>query len=140
MGRVEVFDHTADLGLRIEGGDLSDLFRTAAEGLFDVVTADRSTIRTREVEAVELSADSPEQLLVDWLNELIFRLETRHSLYARFDVEVAADGRSLRGSIAGEPMDLDRHVLDHEVKAATHHALVLERAGDGWRAEVIVDI
>ncbi|WP_337174723.1 archease [Paludisphaera sp.] len=140
MGRVEVFDHTADLGLRIEAGDLSDLFRTAAEGLFDVVTADRSTIEPREDEPVELSADSPEQLLVDWLNELIFRVETRHALYARFDVTVAADGRSLRGSIAGEPMDAERHVLDHEVKAATHHAVVVERAGDGWRAEVIVDI
>lgn len=140
MGRVEVFEHTADLGLRIEAGDLSDLFRTAAEGLFDVVTADRSTIEPREAEPVELSADSPEQLLVDWLNELIFRVETRHALYARFDVTVAADGRSLRGSIAGEPMDAERHVLDHEVKAATHHAVVVERAGDGWRAEVIVDI
>lgn len=140
MGRVEVFDHTADLGLRIEAGDLSDLFRTAAEGLFDVITADRSTIRPRDEEPVELSADSTEQLLADWLNELIFRVETRYALYARFDVQVAADGRSLRGSIAGEPMDPGRHVLDHEVKAATHHALLLERTGEGWRAEVIVDI
>jgi len=140
VGRAEVFDHTADLGLRIAADDLSDLFRTAAEGLFDVITADRSTIGPRESEAVELAADSPEQLLVDWLNELIFRVETRHALYARFDVRVADDGRSLRGSIAGEPMDVDRHVLDHEVKAATHHGLVLEPHGDGWRAEVIVDI
>jgi len=96
VGRVEVFDHTADLGLRIEADDLSDLFRTAAEGLFDVITADRSTIRPRDEEPVELSADSTEQLLVDWLNELIFRVETRYAVYARFDVQVAADGRSAR--------------------------------------------
>lgn len=140
MGRVEVFDHTADLGLRIEAGDLSDLFRTAAKGLLDVVTADRSTIEPREVEEVELAADSPEQLLIDWLNELIFRIETRHALYGRFDVEVSPDGRSLSGTIAGEPMDPDRHVLDHEVKAATHHGLFLRPHGDGWLAEVIVDI
>ena len=140
MGRVEVFEHTADLGLRIEAADLTDLFRTAAEGLFDVVTADRSAVEPREAEGVELAADSPEQLLIDWLNELIFRVETRHALYARFDVTVAADGRSLSGEIAGEPMDRDRHVLDHEVKAATHHGLVVEPSGDGWRAEVIVDI
>ncbi len=140
VGRVEVFDHTADLGLRIEAGDLSDLFRTAAEGLFDVVTAGRSTIEARDEEPVALTADSPELLLVEWLNELIFRVETRHALYARFDVEVADDGRSLQGAIAGEPIDPDRHVLDHEVKAATHHGLTMERTADGWRAEVIVDI
>ncbi|WP_240907044.1 archease [Paludisphaera rhizosphaerae] len=140
MGRVEVFDHTADLGLRIEADDLDDVFRTAAEGLFDVVTADRSTIEPREEEIVELGSDSPAHLLVDWLNELIFRIETRHALYGRFDVSVAPDGRSLTATIAGEPIDPDRHVLDHEVKAATYHGLVLEPAGDSWRAEVIVDI
>ena len=140
MGRVEVFDHTADLGLRIEADDLDDLFRTAAEGLFDVVTADRSSIEGRVEEPVEVVSDSPERLLVDWLNELIFRVETRHALYSRFDVSVAADGCSLSGVIAGEPIDPDRHVLDHEVKAATHHGLVLAREGRGWLAEVIVDI
>lgn len=140
MGRVEVFDHTADLGLRIEADDLNDVFRTAAEGLFDVVTADRSTIEPRDAEAVELASDSSERLLVDWLNELIFRVETRHALYARFDVSVAPDGLSLKALIAGEPIDHNRHVLDHEVKAATYHGLVLKREGDRWLAEVIVDI
>ncbi|AMV37264.1 hypothetical protein VT85_07515 [Planctomyces sp. SH-PL62] len=140
MGSVEVFDHTADLGLRITAPDLDDLFRSAAEGLFDVVTADRSTIQAREEEAVELTSDSSERLLVDWLNELIFRVETRHSLYARFDVHVAPDGRSLTAVITGEPIDPDRHELDHEVKAATYHGLVLERKDAGWFAEVIVDI
>ena len=32
MGTIEVFDHTADVGLRIRGDDLADLFRTAAGG------------------------------------------------------------------------------------------------------------
>lgn len=140
MGSVEVFDHTADLGLRISAANLDDLFRTAAEGLFDVITADRSTIQPREAEPVELRADSTEALLVDWLNELIFRVEVRHRLYGRFDVKVADDGRSLSGSIAGEPIDPDRHALDHEVKAATHHELSVGREGDHWLARVIVDI
>ncbi|WP_165243676.1 archease [Paludisphaera soli] len=140
MGRVEVFEHTADLGLRVFADDLADLFRSAAEGLFDVVTADRSTIETRAEETVALTSDSPERLLVDWLNELIFRVETRHALYGRFDVIVAPDGLSLTAAIAGEPINPDRHELDHEVKAATYHGLILERRDDGWFAEVIVDI
>ena len=41
-------------------------------------------------------------------------------LYTRFDVRLADDGRSpRRPTIAGEPIDRDRHVLDHEVKAVT---------------------
>lgn len=140
MGSVEVFDHTADLGLRITAESLDDLFRAAAEGLFNVITADRSTIEPRESETVELRADSLESLLVDWLNELIFRVEVRHRFYGRFDAKVAEDGRSLSATIVGEPIDPGRHVLDHEVKAATHHGLFVRRDGDGWLAEVIVDI
>jgi SHS2 domain-containing protein len=140
MGTVETFDHTADVGLRIAGEDLDDLFRTAARGLFGYVVVNLDEVRPDEEEAVALAAESPGDLLVAWLNELIFRLETRHRLYGRFDVRVAVDGRSLEATIAGEPIDRRRHVLDHEVKAVTHHGLTCERSGDGWVAEVILDI
>ena len=50
------------------------------------------------------------------------------------------DGLSLRGEVGGEPIDRERHVLDHEVKAVTHHGLDLRREGGGWVAEVILDI
>ena len=50
MGTIEVFDHTADVGLRIRGDDLDDLFRTAAEGLFDYVVANREAVRVERTE------------------------------------------------------------------------------------------
>ena len=50
MGHTETFDHTADLGLRIRAADLADLFQTAAEGLFDVIVANRDAVRSRDHE------------------------------------------------------------------------------------------
>jgi len=140
MGRVETYDHTADLGLRVFAPDLNDLFRTAAAGLFDVIVVNREDVRSVETEPVRLSADSTEDLLVDWLNELIFRSETRHRLYAQFDVALDQSGCVLEGTIGGEPIDRQRHILDHEVKAATRHGLCVRRENDDWVAEVIVDI
>ncbi len=140
MGTVETFDHTADVGLRVRGADLNDLFRTAAEGVFDYIVVNRAEVRAEEHESVSLDADSTEELLAAWLNELIFRCETKHRLFSRFDVRVADEGRSLQAEIAGEPIDRDRHILDHEVKAVTHHGLTLQRAGSGWLAELILDI
>src|SRR4051794_4055703 len=125
MGTIETFDHTADVGLRIRGRDLDDLFRTAAEGVFDYIVANRDAVREEHRESVSLDAESPPELLAGWLNELIFRCETQHRLYTSFAVRVAGDGRSLQAEIAGEPIDRDRHVLDHEVKAVTHHGLSL---------------
>jgi SHS2 domain-containing protein len=140
MGSVETFDHTADLGMRVRAADLADLFRTAAEGLFDVILANREEVKAEQAETIRLTADSTAELLVVWLNELIFRCEAEHRFYGRFDVTVDPDGRGLEAVIQGEPIDHDRHVLDHEVKAATHHRMSLARDADGWAAEVILDI
>jgi SHS2 domain-containing protein len=140
MGTIEVFDHTADVGLRIHGDDPADLFRTAAEALFDYVVANRGDVRVARTEVVTLSADSTAELLLAWLNELIFRCETGHILFTRFEIEISDDGLGLEATIGGEPIDRDRHVLDHEVKAVTHHGASLDREGDGWVAEVILDI
>ncbi len=141
MGTVETFDHTADVGLRITGVDLDDLFRTAAEAVFDYIVVNRDAVYVVTRERVQLKADEPVELLVAWLNELIFRFETRHILYGEFQVRVSDDGLGLEAEIAGEPIDRGRHVLDHEVKAVTHHARDLHREGGaGWVAEVILDI
>ena len=141
LGTVETFDHTADVGLTIRADDLDDLFRTAAGGVFDYIVTNREDVREEAPEHVSLEAESTADLLAAWLNELIFRSETRHRLYARFDVRVAGSGLALEAEIAGEPIDAGRHVLDHEVKAVTHHGLAVRgEAEGGWRADLILDI
>src|SRR5919107_4726157 len=117
MGTIETFDHTADVGLRIRGDDLDDLFRTAAEGVIDYIVVNRDAVRVEALESISLDAESTLDLLVAWLNELIFRAETQHRLYSRFDVHVGADGLNLRAEIGGESIDTDRHVPDHQVQA-----------------------
>ena len=63
---------------------------------------------------------------------------TRIEGHLRIDVEVDGDG--LKATARGEEVDHDRHELDMEVKAITYHGLKVEREGDGWLAEVIVDL
>jgi SHS2 domain-containing protein len=140
MSRVETFDHTADLGLRVRAADVADLFRAAAEGLFGVIVANPESIRAEQAERLEASAEDLEDLLVAWLGELIFRCETRHRLYRDFAITIREDRKSLTATISGEPIDRDRHVLDHEVKAVTRHGLSVRREGPDWVAEVILDI
>lgn len=140
MGTLELFDHTADVGLRLKGSSLSDLFETAARGLFGYIVANPETVVARDEQTIHLSADTSETLLVDWLNELIFRFETTHQLLSQFAVRMADDGRSLTAVVRGEPVDRQRHELDHEVKAATLHQASLAQVAGRWQAEVILDI
>ena len=134
----EVFDHTADLGLRVTAEDLNQLFADAASGLFSVVVANPEAIAPREQHKFTISGDELEYLFFDWLNELLYTYETKHLLFAKFDVRV--DQQGLRAKALGEPVDPDRHHLEHEVKAITYHGLKVEQTDRGWQAEVIVDI
>jgi SHS2 domain-containing protein len=140
VGRAETFEHTADLGLRIVAASLAGLFESAAQGLFDVIVANREEIRESIEEHLELAAESAADLMLAWLNELIFRSETQHRFYRRFDVRVDAPGCRLAATLWGEPIDADRHILANEVKAATRHGLKVWSEGPDWRAEVILDI
>ena len=134
----ETFEHTADLGLRVRAPDLNTLFAEAARGLFACVVEDLDSVGQRERLDVALPGDDPAYLLFDWLNELLFRFDTEHKLYSRFEVRV--DDAGLKGTAWGEPLDRARHALEHEVKAITYHNLKVEQYADGWLAEVIVDI
>lgn len=140
MGTIELLDHTADVGLRVQADRLDDLFETAARGVFAYVVANPEAIEASQHESVDLRADSPVELLAAWLNDLIFRSETRRRVYGQFQVDVSVDGLALHARIGGEAIDHDRHQLDHEVKAVTHHGLALQRKGDGWMAEFLLDI
>ena len=141
MGRWETFDHTADVGIRVTGTDLDDLFRTAAEAVFDYIVVNRADVRPILHEAVRIASDDTGDLLVTWLNELIFLSETRHLLFSVFEPHVSADRLSLFARVAGEPIDRGRHELDHEVKAVTRHGVELRALPAGvWEAEFILDI
>lgn len=133
----ETFEHTADLGLRIRAADLDGLFAEAAQALFATIVDDLDGVQPKQQLDIRLPADERSYLLFDWLNELLYRWDTQHLLFSRFEVHVN-DG--LTGTAWGEPVDRDRHALGHEVKAITYHGLKVEQTADGWLAELIVDI
>jgi SHS2 domain-containing protein len=134
----EFFDHTADLGLRIRADDLPTLFAEAASGLFSMIVDNLPAVELRERIEIELPADRTDFLLFDWLNGLLARFEVERLLLRRFSVML--DELGLHAVAEGEPFDPARHDLSHEVKAITYHGLKVERIGEIWQAEVIVDI
>jgi SHS2 domain-containing protein len=134
----ELFEHTADLGLRVRAGDLDTLFAEAAACLFSAVLEDIGSVRPEQKVTVELTGTDREFLLFDWLRDLLLRFDADHMVFGKFEVRVRPDG--LTGTARGEPLDPARHLLAHEVKAVTYHELKVARDGDGWLAEVIVDI
>jgi SHS2 domain-containing protein len=134
----ELFEHTADLGLRATASDLNSLFAEMAACLVSAMLEDPATVRPMHTVTIELTGADREFLLFDWLKELLLRFETDRMLFADFTVNVTETG--LHATARGEVYDPDRHTFAHEVKAITYHELKVEQSPNQWLAEVIVDI
>jgi SHS2 domain-containing protein len=136
----EVFDHTADIGLRVKAATLDDLFCEAAEALFSLIVTNIKDVEPRQSLRFNLALRDKEYdyLLFDWLNELLFTFDTRRIALAKFGVKIEPPG--LEATAWGEPIDPLRHRLEHEVKAITYHGLKLIHEEERWLAEVILDI
>ena len=134
----ETFEHEADVGLVVRGGDGAELFANAGLALFDLV-CDLGRVEERARYPLAGDADSVETLLVEWLNELVYLFEGEGVVCRRFAFPVWSETR-FHADAFGEPADPERHEPRDLVKAATYHGLSVVRGEDGYEARVILDV
>lgn len=134
----ELFEHTADLGLRVRAADLPSVYVEAAQALFSLLVEDLTTIRPTTEQRLTIPGTDPALVLFDWLSELLYAFNARQMLFGQFEADPGRDG--LRGVARGERVDPARHRLEHEIKAITYHGLELRQVDGQWEAQVIVDV
>lgn len=134
-------DHTADVAADLTGATLAQLFVSAAQALTDTIT-DRLQVRHTTSIALTLEAATLEDLLVDWLNELLYQFEVRSLLTADAEVAVVHEHGKWRVSatVHGEPFDPARHTPRVMIKSATYYGLHVEQQDGEWRARIVFDI
>lgn len=132
-----VLSHTADTGIEATAGTFTMLVEALAAGMFDLMSHIDPCPGEREA-TVEVEADTPEDLVVDALSELLFRSEVDDIMFCEFSaaysgptaLTITARGADARGlSLGGPP-----------IKAVTYHDLVV-RSDDGtWYGRVYFDV
>lgn len=132
--RYESLEHTADIGFRAWGSSLEELFANAALALVHTAVDASAAIAAEPYPIAAGGADHGEQL-VNWLNEVLFWLDARRVVFARFEVHAPGQGVGW-----GEPRDDGKHPPRLVVKAVTFHQLRVERTSGAWVAEVYLDI
>lgn len=138
MGSYQLLEHTADMGIEASGETLEELFAQAAYGLLEIMTGTPQAA-AREEKSVTLTAADPEELLVNWLNEILYLFEIQKFLPVDFEIEEVR-GERLLARVRGEPFDPQRHLVEREVKAVTYHQLRLEKTDGLWQARIYVDL
>ena len=123
--------------LSATGPDLSEAFREAARGFFDLFT-DRTTIRPRVEIPIFCESSDTEWLFSDWLNTLIYEIRERRMVFSEFEIE--AEGINVKGKIRGEPIDPLRHPRTREfVAGAAFDGLLVEEFPGEVRVSVVLN-
>lgn len=136
----EILGHTADVRIRVSGDDHAGLLRGAVLGMASLI-ADTNNIESRESVTVEASGETPEELLVHLLGEVLYVHYTRRLVFSDAEVEIPDDGAlRARCALRGEAYDPSRHELGYDIKAVTYHNLKIESAGDRLSAEIVFDV
>ena len=134
----EILDHPADIGFRVFGGTLAELFANAAVAMLSIA-CEMEDVAARIEYQLSATGTDYESLLVNWLSEVLYWFDGKRIAFRDFQV-TELESLSIRATARGEPRDSTRHRSKLIVKAVTWHQLKIARAGDGWMAEVYLDI
>ncbi|MCU0651616.1 MAG: archease [Candidatus Omnitrophica bacterium] len=138
MKNYEILEHTADIGIRVKAKDLGGLFKAAAQAIF-ALTAEKQPSRDREKHKVIINqkAASLEELFINWLNEVLSLSAVEAMVFEDFQIS-KIDEHNIEAVALGS--DIKNYKINTEIKAATYHALKIEKNNSGWVAEVIFDV
>jgi len=136
--QFELLEHPADIGFRARAATLSELFANCAHALVSLIL-DPSQIQAAERFALSAEGSDYESLLVNWLNEVLYFVDGKRVAFCTFDISTLTE-TFIRCSAAGEARNARKHPPRLVVKAVTYHQLRLQPTGNGYVAEVYVDV
>jgi SHS2 domain-containing protein len=136
--RYEQFSHTADIGVRVYGRTLKDLFDNAAFAMFDII-ADLEGLKGDIVQDIELTAPNHEELLIAWLDELLYNFYTKGVIFYRFDIDELS-GDVIKAKAFGRNVSDNRNRLKTEIKAATYYNLKIRKLDDYYQVDIVFDV
>ncbi len=139
MKKYELLEHTADIFIQAYGKTLAEVFENAAVGMFDIIFPTSKVGSIGEFQ-VKLESSDLEQLLVDFLSELLYIYETQNVLFSSFKVDLDDKKFRLSAQAYGEKIDPAKHEIVDEIKAVTYHMLEFGQANDVYFVKVLFDV
>lgn len=131
----------ADIAFESQGKNLNKLFENSAFAIFEE-SADLDKVKDKDKYTVKLTAKNIEDLLYDFLSEILFLKDTHSFLFkkSKVKIEKKVNNYNLKAQLSGEPIDRKKHELRNDIKAITLHMFKIEKTKDGYKAVFVVDV
>jgi len=134
----KLIEHTADMGIEAQADSPVMVLRDMAQGLKTLMFGESPALAKFDAE-ITVHAEDLTELLVCWLNEVVYWSEKDNLIPAEFRIDQLAE-TDLRATVSGEPFDPLRHAVERQVKSVTYHRACLEKGPEGWHGMVYVDL
>jgi SHS2 domain-containing protein len=142
MKEFEILEHTADIGIMAYGKTKREVFINSAKGMFEIIAGNNNGIANNNFSCkVILKAEDLENLLVAWLNELLYIGETRLVILNKFHIKELSNFQ-IKAEVEGIKINPPSVKIEKEIKAVTYHCLEIKKDEERgfWSTRVIFDI
>jgi len=127
----------ADIAFEAYGKTLNEVFENSAYAFFDM-TCNPRTIKDKIKKIIKVKAENEKDLLYNFLSELVFLKDSKQLIFNK--VKVLIKKNELKATLYGDKIDYEKQELRNDIKAITLHLFNLEKAKNGYKAMVVVDI
>jgi len=134
----QIIDHTADLGIIVEGTDEKNLFIRAAQAMTDLMVEGDISKKT-VIKDVSLQGEDFPDLMVRWLGEILYLFDGESLIVNSIEIKSISPTK-LKSTLTLSSFEPEHHQVKREIKAVTYHQISVDKTNDGWQARVIFDI
>ncbi len=142
----ETFEHKADIGIRGYGKTLEEAFSNSLKALATLLTENInfSKLIPSLSSNIILSAEELDELFIIFINKTLSISYIENILFFEFRGSIKWNSQkkeyNLNGKIMGENFDPEKFGYGVEVKGATFTMAKVEKKGDIWIAQCVVDV
>ncbi len=133
----EIIYHTADVGVKVWGKNLKELFKNSALALFNLISDVNKVDGNLKIYGSTKGEDTLE-LLVNFLNEIIFLHEKDEAVFRDIKILIFSSDM-IEFELYGEKFDTQKHVINYSVKACTYHKLKIININGYFETKIIFD-
>jgi SHS2 domain-containing protein len=127
----------SELAVKVVGNSQAELFANSAFALFDVMT-DVEKIEIKEQLPLEVEGMDRDDLLVNWMRELLYLYQGSGYMLKEFRIQDVKD-TVVKAQVCGENIDPDRHEIRKEIGAVAYNQGRMQKTGNQWTAQLIFE-
>jgi SHS2 domain-containing protein len=139
--KFRYLEHTADAKFQAFGATLEEAFANAALAVASLMW-DPAQVAAARREPIHVSGSDLKQLLLAFLEEVLYLLETQEFLLCKVEearIGPGPEGFELQAVFAGETVSEGEVEIFGDVKAITYHEMRIE-SGETSLVQVVVDV